>query len=94
MSRSSPSVCSPWRSPKTAPKRKAIIADFGWPWPVIAIWDALIGEWSVAQIAHSKGKSIGWETEWEKSSEMKGWLPLPELPVRKANVQDHVSDGA
>lgn len=86
MSSPSPSNRSPWRSPKIAPKRGVILADFGWPWPVVAIWDSLMGEWSIAQIApHAEGESIGWETEWEKGSAMKGWLPLPKLPNRKAN---------
>lgn len=70
-----------WRSPHTAPQTGVILADFGWPWPVLAIWDTLMGEWSIAQIApHTEGESIGWETEWETTISLKGWLPLPTLP--------------
>lgn len=83
--------CSPWRSPKTAPKRGVILADFGWPWPVMATWCKVNKEWSMPQIApYARGESICWETEWEKGSSMKGWLPLPALPNRKAN--DKLSD--
>jgi hypothetical protein len=76
------SSCSAWRDADSAPKDGTIIiAHFGWPWPVTAIWDPENEEWSTAQLSPcGPEKSVGWETEWEKSSSLIGWQPLPSLP--------------
>lgn len=44
------SVLSGWKAPETAPKDQMIIADFGLPWAVIAIWNPAQGQWAIAEL--------------------------------------------
>ena len=83
IARRSAAACSAvWLPPETAPKNETcIIANFGWPWPVMAIWCFVQEEWAIAQLAPcSEDDGRGWETEWEKGSSLLGWMPLPSLP--------------
>jgi hypothetical protein len=86
------SCSASWNPPETAPKNETcIIANFGWPWPVMAIWCLVQEEWAIAQLAPcSEDDGRGWETEWEKGSSLIGWMPLPSLP----NVKEHTPKGA
>ena len=85
-------TCSAWLDPQVAPKDgTVIIADFGWPWAVPAIWDPVDETWATAQLSPSApDESVGWETEWEPHKNLKRWIPIPFLP----NVEVCYSDGA
>jgi hypothetical protein len=80
-----PQRIAAWKAPETAPKDgTCIIANFGWPWPVVALWCRVTEEWAIAQLSPcSEDEGVGWETEWEKSASMIGWLPFPDMPKRK-----------
>lgn len=68
---------------ETAPKDGTIIlGDFGWPWLMPAAWSAMSGKWVVA-VFQAAGKAdeiedVWWETDME--GDLKGWMPVPELP--------------
>lgn len=74
----------PWRSPETAPKDgTAILADFGWPWPVYAVWDEYDEQWIAATVQRCEmrdGPDNTWlEMETERPQDLKKWMPLPKL---------------
>lgn len=69
-----------WQIPETAPKDRAILADFGWPWAVVARWSVYAGEWVVASIEGNVCDGLddpSWITEYER--ELLGWMVLPEV---------------
>lgn len=59
-----------------------IIGDFGWPWPLPAVWDAFSEEWCVVTVQSSPmqdGPDNTWlEIDHERT--LKRWLPMPSLP--------------
>lgn len=73
-----------WRLPETAPKGGCvmILGDFGWPWPLPAVWDAFGEEWCVVTVQSSPmqdGPDNTWlEIDHERT--LKRWLPMPPLP--------------
>ncbi len=74
-----------WQPAKTAPKDKLILADFGWPWPVPTMWDVASESWaamSAQRDGDAKGVALtAWfETEYERSEDMRQWMPMPALP--------------
>lgn len=74
-----------WNPPETAPQNgTSIIADFGWPWPVVAIWCNHTEQWAIAQLAPClEHEELGWETEWEPQENLRQWIPMPYLPKSK-----------
>lgn len=71
---------SAWQPPETAPKDRQILADAGWPWPVVARWSEYQGEWVTAQLEGNlcEGKDDpSYVTEYEHT--LKGWMELPEV---------------
>lgn len=73
-----------WQSPETAPKDTVIIADTGYPWPVLALWNEAIEQWATTTLECSQfeGKpDCGWVTEYEK--ELRWWMPVPERQEAK-----------
>lgn len=69
-----------WRSPETAPKDRVILADFGWPWAVVARWSVYANEWVVAAIQANMCDGLddpSWITESE--GELLGWIEMPEV---------------
>jgi hypothetical protein len=71
-----------WNPPATAPTDgTCILANFGWPWAVVAIWCPATNQWAIAQLSPcTEEEGRGWETEWEYDSSLIGWLPMPCLP--------------
>ncbi len=70
-----------WQSPQTAPKDRPILACFGFPWPVIAVFSDAQGEWVSAEIEQSlyQGKSDpSFVSEYFAEAELLGWLDLPD----------------
>lgn len=64
-----------------------IFGDFGYPWLQVAAWCEVSQRWAVATmqaVAEDDGKlDVYFETEYEKASELLGWMPLPEKPRAK-----------
>lgn len=79
-------------APNTAPTDKMFLGDFGWPWLCLTHWNEAIGKWSYAnfQVDMFEGvwNDVYWETENESEAELRGWLPMPEIPAeqRAANA--------
>ncbi len=76
-----------WQSPQTAPKDRPILACFGFPWPVVALYSDAQCEWVSAEVEQSlyQGKSDpSFVSEYFAETELLGWLDLPEplLPAR------------
>lgn len=62
-----------WLPPETAPKDRAILADFGGPIAVVAFWSDMYCKWYFA------GKDYDWfVTEWADAP-LLGWMNLPEV---------------
>ena len=86
-----PSPCSAvWLDPDTAPKDGTpILGDFGWPWPVYAVWDQYDEQWVVVTVQASPmkdGQINSWfETDTENAGQLKRWTPLPSLPNPEAS---------
>ena len=77
-------------APADAPKDcTMILADFGWPWLCPAVWDSYDENWAYATVQASPmrdgGDNVWLEMETAKPTEMKGWIPIPDLI--KANAQ-------
>ena len=73
-----------WKIPQTAPKDGSmILADFGWPYPVLAAWNGHQMDWSIAtqQVQPVDGvwNDTYFETDWEQDSDLKRWVALPSL---------------
>jgi hypothetical protein len=76
-----------WRLPETAPKTgEMILADFGWPYPIVAVWNEYDEKWVTVYMQAqemSNGKIDHWlETEQETDDSLKYWMPLPKLCLR------------
>lgn len=76
-----------WHPPATAPKTGQILADFGWPWPVLAVWSPMSENWSTMMLNVSPDSSAttgdAWfEAEHEPPENLCAWAPMPELPRR------------
>lgn len=74
-----------WLPPESAPLNGTLIlGDFGWPWPIPAVWDTYDEQWSVATVQASPmqdGADNYWlETDTENKSQLKRWMPMPSLP--------------
>jgi hypothetical protein len=74
-----------WSPPDTAPRNGTLIlGDFGWPWPLLAVWDEYDEQWVTATLQAcpmENGKKNSYlETDTEKGSALKRWTPLPLLP--------------
>lgn len=81
-------MTTPWNSPQIAPRDGTqILADFNYPWPVIAAWNDHDERWATATMQACEmieGKTDIWfETERENHKDLKGWLELPEIPKHK-----------
>lgn len=71
-------------TPETAPKDRLILADAGYPWPVLAIWNPAIEKWATTMLEASDylGKSdLYFVTEYE--DELRGWCEPPAMAERK-----------
>jgi hypothetical protein len=74
-----------WLPPESAPLNGTLIlGDFGCPWPLPAVWDTYDEQWCVVTLQASpmrEGADNYWlETETEKKSQLKRWMPMPSLP--------------
>lgn len=80
-----------WQPPETAPRDPAtiILGDFGWPWPIPGVWDALDECWVIVTVQScpmQSGVLNSWlETDTEPPAALRRWLPLPTLPPRAKN---------
>jgi len=57
-----------------------IIANTGYPWPVLAVWNEAMGKWATTELEWNlyEGQGDpGFVTELE--AELKGWMALPEV---------------
>lgn len=74
-----------WNSPESAPKDAQILADVGYPWPVVAVWNSHDDKWVYPnlQACPMDNNTLDTYFENEQESTIKGWLPLPELPNKK-----------
>jgi len=72
-----------WRIPEIAPRTgEMILADMGLPWPSLVCWNKNQDEWVYVsqQMNFVDGQEDPYfENEYGKASELKGWMPLPEL---------------
>jgi len=80
-----------WQPPQTAPKNQLILANTGYPWPVLARWCDASGKWATACLTACEmatGKADVWfETEYEDEKALIGWMPLPAFPNRPKTGQ-------
>ena len=77
-----------WLPPESAPLTGTmIIGDFGWPWPIPAVWDAYDKQWCVVTVQASPmqdGPDNYWlESDTETMTHLKRWMPFPDLPNDK-----------
>jgi hypothetical protein len=82
---SSSALFGSWLPPESAPLNGTLIlGDFGWPWPLPAVWDTYDKKWCVATVQASSmqdGADNYWlETDTENKSQLKRWMPMPHLP--------------
>lgn len=69
-----------WHSPETAPKDRLILACFGFPWPVVAMYSDANDEWVTAEVEQSlyQGKSDpSFVSEYFSEAELLGWIEMP-----------------
>ena len=74
-----------WSPPETAPLNGSLIlGDFGWPWPLLSVWDEYDEHWVTATLQAcpmENGKINSYlETNTEKHAALKRWTSLPPLP--------------
>ena len=84
---------SSWLSPNTAPKDQTIIADFGYPWAVMAIWSEAQQQWAITELEWSMFEGAGdpgFVTEWQDDCDLKGWCALPSVCTQLINKNAHV----
>ena len=61
-----------------------ILGDFGWPWPIPAVWDPYDQHWCVVTVQMSPMKD-GADNYWLESDtkayrSLQRWMPMPALP--------------
>ena len=68
--------------PDTAPKDGTqILADFGWPYLLVAAWNEVDTQWVCANLQaerHEKGDDYYYENLYENHSSLKCWMRFPE----------------
>ena len=77
-----------WNKPESAPKDRAFLGDFGFPWLQSAIWCPASNKWSVANLQaseHVYGRDYWWETEFENEADLRRWTEMPELYKKTQN---------
>lgn len=70
--------------PETAPKDGTVfLGDFGWPTFLITVWSSYSNKWVCAtpqvDVGDWNWNDSYFENEWERESELKGWIELPKL---------------
>ena len=77
--------CSAWIEGHGAPHDGSpFIGDFGFPWPLVALWDQYDDGWvycvvGACEMADGPLNSY-FETEWDRCEKsLKRWMPLPSL---------------
>ena len=73
-----------WRPAKTAPRDGTpILGDFGFPWPLYAVFDNYDARWCCATLQacpmEDKRTNYYFENETEPPHRLKRWMPLPKL---------------
>ena len=76
-----------WQPSDTAPRDGTmILADFGWCWPYIAVWNDLDQKWVVATLNAQEMPDdeidYWFETESFAMEDLEYWMPLPKLCLR------------
>ncbi len=75
-----------WQPPETAPKDRAILACFGFPWPVVALYSDANDEWvtaAVEQNLYSGESDPSFVSEYFSEAELLGWMEMPEALMPK-----------
>ena len=69
--------------PNTAPKEGPFLADFGYPWLQMAMWNEPSLKWVVADVQvglyHGEWNDTYFENEMHPEKDILGWLPIPPL---------------
>jgi len=72
-----------WQTPETAPKDDVIIANLGFPFPLVATWNKPSGQWVTANLEvdlyHGEWNDTSFCNEYFAEKELLGWMPLPEV---------------
>ena len=89
------STGSGWLPASSAPKGPLILADFGWPWPVMATWSEMSGKWAAVSVQRTS-EDAWFESETELSSDLRRWMPWPSFPNKQVsnghqNTTDSIS---
>ena len=71
-----------WEPASTAPKGPLILADFGWPWPIMAAWSEMSGKWAAVSVQFTD-TDTWFETETELPKDLLRWMPWPKLPMKE-----------
>jgi hypothetical protein len=72
---------SGWQPANTAPVGPIILADFGWPGPVMATWCGVSKKWAAVSAQRDHTSDDAWfETEYEQAGDLRRWMHLPALP--------------
>lgn len=73
---------SEWRTDEP-PKDRTFLADFGYPWPVVAVWNVCEETFVYANLQCGMVDGIEgdtyFENEYEREAEIKRWMPMPEI---------------
>lgn len=73
------STLGDWLPPETAPRDGSVIlADTGYPWPVLAVWSDFAESWVTTELQASVCNDLNdpaWVTEGELR--LRGWMVLP-----------------
>jgi hypothetical protein len=81
------SVPSGWQPASTAPVGPIILADFGWPWPVMATWCGVSEKWAAVSAHRDHTNDDAWfETEYELASDLRRWMHIPALPNDRSSA--------
>lgn len=73
-------------TPKNGVTNRIILADFGYPWLVPAMWSEVNSQWVAAttQIQDCDGKHDPYfENEWFDDKELKSWQEMPKIGEKK-----------
>jgi hypothetical protein len=73
-----------WLPPESAPKDGTVfIGDFGYPWPLQALWDPYDEHWNYcvanADLMANGKYNFYFETEYESNESLLRWMPMPKL---------------